>query len=135
MASSSADHAWRVLYVDDESINLRLMRDMFRLVFKREGQVVTVDSGEDAVAALEEGTFDVVVADQRMPGMSGTVLLARVRERWPAMGRIILTGYATDREVQQALRAGVAQLVVPKPWRPAELEDAIRRALPAPSTP
>lgn len=135
MASAPGDHAWRVLYVDDESINLRLMRDMFRVVFGREGQVVTVDSGEDALAALEKEKFDVVVADQRMPTMPGTVLLARVRERWPEMGRIILTGYPTDREVQQALRSGVAQKVVPKPWRPADLEEAIRRALPVPSAP
>lgn len=135
MPSVSGDHAWRVLYVDDESINLRLMRDMFRVVFKREGQVVTVDSGEEALVALEQGKFDVVVADQRMPTMPGTILLARVRERWPDLGRIILTGYPTDREVVQALRAGVAQKVVPKPWRPADLEEAIRGALPVPSTP
>jgi CheY-like chemotaxis protein len=131
MASPSGDHAWRVLYVDDESINLRLMRDMFRVVFGRDGQVKTVESGEEALIALQQGTFDVVVADQRMPGMSGTTLLAQVQERWPAVGRIILTGYATDREVQHALRTGVAQKVVPKPWKPADLEDAIRRAIPA----
>jgi CheY-like chemotaxis protein len=135
MASAPGDHAWRVLYVDDESINLRLMRDMFRVVFGREGQVVTVDCGEDALAALEQGRFDVVVTDQRMPTMPGTVLLARARERWPEMGRIILTGYPTDREVQEALRAGVVQQVVPKPWRPADLEEAIRRAVPLPSVP
>lgn len=135
MTSAPREHAWRVLYVDDESINLRLMRDMFRVVFGREGQVVTVDSGEEALAALEGRSFDVVVADQRMPGMPGTVLLAQVRERWPEVGRIILTGYPTDREVQQALRTAVAQTVVPKPWRPADLEDAIRRALPTPGVP
>jgi len=127
-----ASPIWHVLYVDDEAINLRLMRDIFRVVLKRDGQLVTVDSGEDALSALERDAFDVVVADQRMPDMAGTILLARVRERWPRIGRIVLTGYATDREVQQALRAGVAQVVVPKPWRVAELEAAIRRVLPAP---
>lgn len=135
MTPAPGDHAWRVLYVDDESINLRLMRDMFRVVFGREGQVVTVESGEDALVALERGRFDVVVTDQRMPTMPGTVLLARARERWPEMGRIILTGYPTDWEVQEALRAGLVHQVVPKPWRPADLEEAIRRAVPLPSVP
>lgn len=119
----------RVLYVDDEPVNLRLMRDVFTLVLKRPDQVVTAESGERALDLLERESFDVVVSDQRMNGMCGTALLARLREKFPGMGRVILTGWASDREVQEALKSGVAEAVIAKPWKPRELEGLLRDVL------
>jgi CheY-like chemotaxis protein len=117
--------------VDDEPINLRLMRDVFNVVLKRPDQIVTVLSAEEAISLLagQAVPFDLIISDQRMPGMSGTDLLARAREMAPASARMILTGFPSDKEVQQALRAGVAQAILAKPWRPRDLEGAIEEAL------
>lgn len=120
---------FRLLYVDDEPVNLRLMRDVFALVLKRPDQVTTAESAEKALEILEQEAFEIVVSDQRMNGMCGTALLARVRERFPAASRVILTGYPTDGEVQDALKSGIAEAVVPKPWRPRELEGILQEVL------
>lgn len=121
----TAPQALRVLYVDDEPINLKLMRDVFALILGRPEQVDTVESGEAALERLPGGGYDVVIADQRMHGMSGTDLLARTRELWPGIGRMLLTGFPNDREVQAALRSGLAHAVVAKPWRPRDLEGVL----------
>lgn len=115
----------RILYVDDEDINLRLMRDVFSLVLQHPEPVVTATSGEEALKILGSGAFDVVISDQRMPGMCGTVLLSRVKNLAPRAARVLLTGYPTDSEVTAALDAGVADAVVPKPWKARELQDQI----------
>lgn len=125
----------RVLYVDDEPINLRLMCDVFTLVLKRPDQVVTAESGEKALELLGGDAFDVIISDQRMPVMSGTTLLARAREQSPRCARLILTGYPTDVEVQAALHSGVAEAVLAKPWKPKELEGMIQTLLSRSSRP
>jgi CheY-like chemotaxis protein len=119
----------RVLYVDDEPLNLRLMQDVFRLVLKRPDQLTTVESGLEALNLLQSQPFDVVVSDQRMPGICGTALLARAKEISPRIARVILTGFPSDKEVQEALRYGVAEAVLPKPWKPRELEQTILEVL------
>lgn len=122
----------RVLYVDDEPLNLKLMKDVFTLVLKRPEQVVTAPSGREALEILACESFDALLSDQRMAGMSGTELLARARQRAPGLARLILTGYPHDVEVQEALRSGLAHAVVSKPWRPRELERVIHHVLSQP---
>lgn|SRR5574341_673687 len=105
------------------------MRDVFTLVLKRPDSVTTAANAEEALERLRGETFDVVISDQRMPGMSGTALLARARELAPRSARVILTGYPTDHDVQAALKAGVVEAVLPKPWKSKELEKAIESLL------
>src|SRR5947207_3360507 len=59
---------------------------------RQEWNMVFVSSGAEALAALTESKFDVLVTDMRMPGMDGAELLAHVRVLYPHMVRIILTG-------------------------------------------
>jgi response regulator RpfG family c-di-GMP phosphodiesterase len=120
------DNHLKILYVDDEPVNLRLMRDVFSMVLKRPDAVVTATNGDDALRLVRDGAFDVVISDQRMPGMCGTELLARVREVSPRCARLILTGYPSDEEVTEALRSGIAQAIVSKPWKAKELEGTIK---------
>lgn len=86
----------RVLFVDDEPNILKALRRMFRkepweLAFEESGQAVL-----DRFAA--EGPWDIVVADHRMPGMTGVELLKHLRLRYPRTVRLVLTSY-TDVEV------------------------------------
>jgi CheY-like chemotaxis protein len=78
---------------------LWMMRAMCAMVFGRccmvggsRGEMHFVASGEATREACEEGKFDVVVTDMRMPGMGGATLLGHLRERFPDTVRLILSG-------------------------------------------
>lgn len=116
----------RILFVDDEPMILNSMR--MRLSRRRpEWDCVYVESGADALGALQEGPVDVVVTDMRMPGMDGATLLSVVRERYPHTFRMVLSGQM-NRDAQ--LRAlPVTHRFLVKPCLPAELEAHISAAL------
>jgi CheY-like chemotaxis protein len=73
---------------------------------------VVVTSGLHAIRKLERGSFDLVVADLEMPGLSGADLLLIVKERWPASRRILLTGHTSGHLLERA--AAYADAVLDK---------------------
>jgi len=79
-----------ILFVDDE---IRIVRVM-SMTFRENYRVFTAISGVEALEVLEKERIDIIVSDQRMPGMTGIALLACVRERWPRTMRLLVTGYA-----------------------------------------
>ena len=83
--------AKKILFVDDAPKVLEGLCRMLRPQ-RQEWNMVFVSSGAEALAALTDGKFDVLVTDMRMPGMDGAELLAHVRVLYPHMVRIILTG-------------------------------------------
>jgi HD-like signal output (HDOD) protein len=86
----------RILFVDDEPNVLEGLQNVFRR--QRRGWDMTFAvGGEAALLELERAPFDVIVCDMRMPGMDGAALLERVKGRFPAVARIVLSGRA-DRE-------------------------------------
>src|SRR5262249_35425778 len=86
-----------------------------------------VESGAQAIEALEGSHFDVIVTDMRMPGMDGAELLRVVRNRWPDAIRIVLSGYA---ELQQIVRlVPYAHQYYSKPCEAGQLENLIERCL------
>lgn len=84
-----------------------------------------VESGEAALRFLESRKVDVIVSDMHMPGMDGAQLLQRVRERWPAVGRIILSGYSDRSAVIRTV--GVAHQFLAKPCDENELKAVVAR--------
>jgi len=102
----------RVLVVDDEGSVLVTLSANLEL----EGfEVTSAASGAIALELLEEGVFDLVLTDIRMPGMSGVELFRRVRARSPAMPVVLMTAYAVEGLVEEALGEG-AFAVLPKPF-------------------
>ncbi len=78
----------RVLFVDDEPQVLEGLRRMLR-AYRREWTMHFCEGAEQALAAMAEEPFDVVVSDMQMPGMDGAELLTRVRDQYPDAVRIV----------------------------------------------
>jgi HD-like signal output (HDOD) protein/ActR/RegA family two-component response regulator len=113
-----------ILFVDDErdlldSLKARLYKH------RHDWNMNFVLSGEQAIAALEQQPFDLVVSDVRMPGMDGGQLLAVVKQRWPTAMRIIVSGYSDP--VQAVRLTSLAHQYVAKPCDGRELENIIER--------
>jgi HD-like signal output (HDOD) protein len=115
----------RILFVDDDPSLLEALRRMLRPQRAR-WETMFAGGGEDALRMLELSPFDVVVTDMRMPGMDGAQLLERVRDRFPGVVRIVLSGYC---EMASTLRAvPVAHQFLQKPCDAGSLVQAIERA-------
>jgi putative nucleotidyltransferase with HDIG domain len=115
----------RILFVDDEVSILDGLKRMLRPM-RSEWEMAFASGGEAALSMLEAAPFDVIVSDMRMPGMDGASLLEIVREKYPSLLRIILSGYT---ELQASLRAvPVAHQFLLKPCDPEMLRVGIARA-------
>ena len=114
-----------VLYVDDEPENLRI----FELGFRREFSILTSRSGDEALRVLSEKPVAVVLSDQRMPGMTGVELLARVREVDSKVIRVLVTAYGDAETLGAAVNDGSIYKYVPKPWAPDDMRLTLRRAI------
>jgi two-component system response regulator HupR/HoxA len=114
----------RVLVVDDEPLNL----DLLRRTLQRQFEIIEADSASAALRALDEigGGVEVILCDQLMPGQSGTQLAATVRARWPQIRFVLVTGVDENDDVVAARKAGVVDDVVPKPWNARQLRARLR---------
>jgi len=114
----------RILFVDDETHVLDALERSLRSM-RKEWHMEFAPGGREALAILETKPFDVIVTDMRMPGMDGAELLELVRERYPSLLRLVLSGYF---EVQNAVQvAPLAHQCLMKPCSPDKLKEAIER--------
>ncbi len=115
----------KILIVDDEAANLRLLERLFR----REYQVVSATSGAEALELLQTHDVALIISDQRMPGMTGIEFLKRAAEMRPHTVRIILTGYTDVNSLVEAINSGVVYKYVTKPWDNEDLRQTALRAV------
>jgi len=120
----------RVLFVDDEKRVLNSMRGMFR----REFDLFLASDGAAAVKIASENPIDVIVADQRMPGMTGIEVLGKVKELSPDTIRILLTGYADPTAVEGSINVGEVFRFINKPCPPKVLRETLDLAITATNT-
>ena len=114
-----------LLFVDDEPDVL----DSLRHQFHRSYRVLGCTSGKEAIEVLENDDVDLILSDQRMPGMTGDQLLRRARELKPDTIRMLFTGYADIQAVINAVNEGHIFRYILKPWDSAELEGIIRQGV------
>lgn len=125
----------RVLCVDDEPNILRSLR----WLLQKEYEVEVAGSGYDGLDLVRKGEFDVIISDQRMPGMIGSDFLREARKVSPRSMRILLTGYSDPQSILKSVNEGEVFRFINKPWHFQELlkvvGDAARiaRQTPAPS--
>ena len=110
-----------VLLVDDDERVRSVIHDMLVLGGM---DVVSVESGEAALAALEKRSFDAVVTDLSMPGMGGIELSARIKERHSDLPVVLMSGRATE-QVEEEIREAKIKQVLQKPFEMAALIDVI----------
>jgi len=114
-----------IMLVDDEVDIL----DTMSILLEEEYRIVTAERGDKALELLEKQEVDLLIADQRMPGMTGVDLLARVRELHPEIVRLILTGYTDFDAMLKAINEGRVYRYIIKPWDENDMRVTIRQAL------
>ena len=115
-----------VLVVDDEQDNL----DAFRFVFRKSFALTYARGGEEALGLLAGGLdAAVVVADQRMPGMSGIELLGHLQRRSLDAVGVLLTAYTDLPVLLEAINSGAVHRYVQKPWDSKELTVVLRQGI------
>ncbi len=115
----------RLLIADDE----QSMRETLDIMLGNEGfEVVTVESGSDALVEAEKSDFDLLITDIKMPGMDGVELIEAITKKDSDLPIIVLTAYATKDQAIKALNLG-ASFFVEKPFKKQELLNYVNRAL------
>lgn len=114
----------RILLVDDEEEILQSLSSLLR----EEYTVYTATNGDDGFQIIQTEEIHVVIADQRMPGISGTEFLAKVKDYSPDSIRILLTGYSDVDAIIEAINEGEIYKYVSKPWYPDTLRRELREA-------
>ena len=113
-----------LLCVDDE---VSVLRSLKRCLRKEDYQIVTALGGAEGLAALEAHPAQVVLSDQRMPGMVGTAFLRQVKEHYPETVRVMLSGYAEVHAILESINEGEIYRFLPKPWNEEELKITLRQ--------
>ena len=123
VAQTTADRP-RLLFVDDEQRVLNSMRIMFR----RQFDLYLASHGAEALDIVKSKDIDVIVADHRMPKMTGVEVLSRVRTMSPRTVRILLTGYADLDAVEGSINDSEVFRFLTKPCAPKQLRETIELA-------
>jgi response regulator RpfG family c-di-GMP phosphodiesterase len=113
-----------ILYVDDEVHNLQAFKASFRLIYN----IHTAESALEGRQILEKQPIEIIICDQRMPGMTGIEFLESVIPDYPDPIRILLTGYEDITAVIDAINRGQVYKYIQKPWNDDNLRINIEKA-------
>ena len=125
MPAADDSNVQTILVVDDDVDTLSALHRLFR---RDNYRVLTASSPPEAFELLALYRVQVVMCDQRMPVMSGTEFLSKVKEMYPDTMRIILSGYTGVNIVLDSINRGAIYKFYTKPWNDAELRDNVRLA-------
>lgn len=115
----------KILVVDDE----KTVCDSIKKILTRKGyEVDNTLNADDAITKIKETSYDLVITDMMMPKTSGLELLQIVKEHYPELEVVLITGYATIDTAVKATKLGAADYL-PKPFTPDELTEITRKAL------
>jgi len=124
-AHAETDQSRTLLLVDDEP---HILSALTRLLRRDGYRILTATSAAEGLELLALNDVQVIVSDQRMPEMSGTEFLGRVKEMHPNTIRIVLSGYTELRSITDAINHGAIYKFLTKPWDDELLRENIREA-------
>lgn len=114
----------RVLVVDDD----KTIRDTLYELLSENYICQTAETADKAIARLQADTYDVVLTDISMPGLSGLELLGQVRQRYPHTPVIVISGISDKEHAQGLIRLGAFDYLL-KPFSLDEVEKSVKRAI------
>lgn len=114
----------KVLYVDDEAMNLFLFENLLAENF----EIVTARSPEKGLEILsEDDSFDLIISDMKMPGMNGLEFIRKAQEFYKSCPYNILSGYHKIPEIEEALESGLICSYLQKPFEVGEITASINK--------
>ena len=118
-------NAMKILVVDDEDIVLESCQAIFEL----EGfEVMLVPSADKALEAMKNYNFALLLVDVKMPKHDGIYLMQKIKEKWPNVPIIVMSGYYTTQTIKEAYKMG-ADTFIAKPFEPDELVKIVRQVI------
>jgi sensor histidine kinase YesM len=114
-----------LLYIDDEPDNLLT----FKAVFRRFYHISTAQSAAEAMRLLAQQPIHLIISDHRMPQLTGVAFFEQIKDQYPDLVRIILTGYSDIQAIVDAINKGKVYHYVTKPWKMEELKVILDNAL------
>jgi type IV pilus assembly protein PilB len=116
----------KILIVDDEKA---ILHALGQLLTEPEIEVVTANDGEAGLELLGRQRIDLVISDRMMPGMDGVAFLGKVRQLYPELPLMLMTGYS-DATLAATMASPFSNIpIVPKPWKSTELRRMVHDAL------
>jgi len=115
----------KILIIDDEK-NIRLTLSQCLEVSNYD--VETAVSGEHGITKYNEGTYDVILLDMKMPGIDGMEVLRRIKEQDPLQNVIMITAHGTIETAVEAMKLGAIDYIR-KPFTPDEIRSIVNRVL------
>ena len=115
----------RLMIIDDDTSHLASLVKIFQ---KLKLEVIGVPRGREALKLIEEQVFTVILSDLMLPDIDGLELLTQLKERQPQVEVVMMTAYGTIERAVEAMRVGAYDFIT-KPFRRAEIERVIKRAL------
>lgn len=113
-----------ILYVDDEQQNLI----SFKATFRREYTIYTALGGQEGIELLRKHDIQLIITDQRMPGMTGVQFLEKTLAEFPDTVRMVLTGFSDMEAIIDVINSGRIFRYITKPWDEHELRMTIENA-------
>ncbi len=107
----------KILYVDDELINLQL----FKFNFQKEFDLFLASSGQEALQILEKEDILVIISDLKMPGMNGIELIKIIKNKTPEKICMMLSAYYISEAKEMGLDESLLHKYIVKPWNKTEI--------------
>ena len=115
-----------VLFVDDEE---KILKSLKRDLMNEPYSTLFAESGKESLEILQREQIQVIVVDMRMPEMTGLELLKMVKEEYPHIIRVVLSGYTDIDTLLRAINEGEILRFICKPWSSEEFKTIIRQAI------
>jgi len=115
----------KILVVDDENIVL----ESCQAILEVEGfEVILVPSADKAIEEMKNDNFTLLLIDVKMPKHDGMYLMEKIKEQWPGIPIIVMSGYYTTETIKEAFEMGAAKFIA-KPFEPDELVKTVRQII------
>ncbi len=113
----------KILLIDDDE----WIRDSLTLFFENEGcRLVTLETAEEGMDALKKKSYDIIIADYRLPGLDGLEFFRHLQKSHPGVIKILITAYGSNGVVSEAFKLGIHDFI-DKPFTSETIESSLSR--------